>query len=374
MSKLVLNITEEGRGGGAMGRMRMMAKALTPAIETIILFPSSANQYKKSLIEQNIRYEELALHPLTKSKSGAAKYVLYFCYELYLLIRIIKKHNPDLIQANGCWQIKGVIAGKLTGTKVIWYMNDSYQPSTILKLFRFVSPYAFAFGHASQRTKKYYEKASPIIRTKMSAVISAPVNLNRIGFVKRQRKKKIVFLTVGYINIHKGLELLMKAAAQISDLDVEFHIVGPVIESQKKYKDSIDRLVEKLHLRNIKFFGYQTITTELLSQYDYYLCSSIREASPMAVWEAMASGLPVVSTDVGDVKDVLLSRQCGIVADDFEPTSLAVAIREILKINDSSYDEMSERARKGAIELFAVGKVSKDYLRYYTDVISESTN
>lgn len=374
MSKVILNITEEGRGGGAMGRMRMIALALRPNIDSIIVFPSSAKLYEKSLQMEQIKNEAILLHPLTKSPLGALKYLLFFLYEIYLLMRIIKKSKPDLIQANGCWQIKGVIAGKLTRTKVMWYMNDSYQSPLILKLYKFIAPHAFAFGHASHRTKEYYEKECPKIKEKMVSVITSPVNIESIKFVERERKEKIRFLTVGYINVHKGLEILINAASKTRDLKIEFDIVGPVIDSQKKYMKSLINLVDELDVENVNFLGFRSITTDLMAQYDYYLCSSIREASPMAVWEAMASGMPIVSTDVGDVKEVLMSKDCGILIKNFNAVDMAQAIKQIIELDDASYVRMSENAREVAEELFTVEKVSKDYLRFYTEIISEPVN
>ena len=57
---------------------------------------------------------------------------------------------------------------------------------------------------------------------------------------------------------------------------------------------------------NFNFLGKKHDINSALMDYDVYICSSYFESSPISVREAMATGLPILSTDVGDVKELLL--------------------------------------------------------------------
>jgi len=55
------------------------------------------------------------------------------------------------------------------------------------------------------------------------------------------------------------------------------------------------------------------------------------EGMPMCVLEALACGLPVVSTDVGEVKRVVKNGYSGEVVEDFSPKSIAQALKKVLE-------------------------------------------
>ncbi len=371
----VLILSEEGRGGGALRRILLISKELHGAIKSIVVIPQSSKEYKRSLEESNVEVITSFLHPLTRSVIGAIKYFGFFIPEVLLIVRLIIKLKPDIIHVNGSWQIKGIVAGAITKTKIIWHMNDSYQPESVNRIFRTLSSQPTGYIFASERTRVYYEKLSPrILLKKRTIIIPAPADLGNIDFVNRNRQPRNRFLLIGYINEHKGLELLIRAASLLKEYKLTFDVVGPVLKSQSNYVRALKREMDELKVSNINFIGFKKINTELLARYDYYVCSSIRESSPMAVWEAMASGLPIVSTDVGDVKNIITKNQCGIIADAMSGKSLSKAIILILQSNDDQYKHMSRSCRSTAEKLFGVKALSKRYIRFYSDVISEPSN
>jgi len=371
----VLNVTEEGRGGGALGRIRIIAKRLDPSIKTIVVYPRSARAYGKKLKSDGIKGIPVTLHPMTKSGLGAIWYILSFIPELIRLVLVIRRENPDLIHANGSWQIKGIIAGWLTRRKTIWHMNDSYQPLVVRRLFRLLSWMPTGYVYASQRTKIYYHRISQGISPKPSQLISAPVDTDRItNGDSKKRGSPYRFLTVGYINVHKGLEHLLDAAALLQEKEISFDVVGPVIDSQKTYMKELTAHLDTLGVTNVRFLGYKEINNDLLRSYSYYLCSSIREASPMAVWEAMAAGLPIVSTDVGDVSSIIKKYGCGAIAAELDGKSIAQSMVSLIAQDEESYNMMSRSARQTAVECFSTEEVSKKYLRFYTDLISDAAH
>lgn len=104
---------------------------------------------------------------------------------------------------------------------------------------------------------------------------------------------------------------------------------------------------------------------------DFYVCSSIREASPMAVWEAMATGLPIVSTDVGDVEIIVEKYQCGIVVPTHNGHDLASAIQSLIAEETEELKRKGLASRNAALENMSLKVVCDQYLRFLEEIVSE---
>ena len=368
----VLNIIEEGRGGGPLGRIRIVADFLSESILTKVIAPESSPAYLESLRKSNVSAISTSLHPLTKTSGGLSKYVLTFLKEVKTLTKIIRKEAPDIVHVNGAYQFKGLLAARRAKVPVIWHMNDTYQPKSIHIAFRFFSRYADYFIYASQRTKQYYESIAPKITNKESVVISAPVDTKKYNpknGIGRPRNKPIDIATIGYINQHKGIEYLIKAAQELKGTGVRFHIVGPVLDSQLRYGNRLKS--ESKNLPHVIWHGYKKDTSIFLKDIDLYLCCSIREASPMAVWEAMATGLPVVSTDVGDVDLIVNKYRCGTVVPTHSGHSLARAVKLLIAEGSGELKRKGLGSRKAAEENMSLDVVCDQYLRFLEEIVSE---
>ena len=80
------------------------------------------------------------------------------------------------------------------------------------------------------------------------------------------------------------------------------------------------------------FLGGQTkdAVAEALQQADLFLLPSVAEAMPVVLMEAQATGLPVVATDVGSVRDLVRDEVSGYVVPSRSPEDLAGRLIELL--------------------------------------------
>lgn len=378
MAIKVLNITEEGRGGGPLKRIKDVAENLMDQeVETTVLFPNEGSEtFKQNLIEANIPFIETGMHRLTKAKGPLLAYVFTFIPEIIRLVRIINKNKFDIVLCNSAWQIKGVLAAKFTKAKSIWIQNDSYSSGLVSKLFAFVSKRADSFVFVSNRTKEFYSSVNKKILDKPFVIIQSPVDTNRFSassidhFSSPFEEEGTNILSVGYINNNKGFDTLIRAIQEVNKsttTKVNFYIAGPVFDSQQNYYNMLLDLQKELKVDNLHFLGMRNDIPNLLKTIDIYVCSSDFEASPISVWEALASELPVVSTDVGDVKGILLENNCGLVVPVKDPSQLAESILKYL--NDQELqNQLSKNARSTAIKLFSLQSVAKKYKAFYHQV------
>ena len=89
------------------------------------------------------------------------------------------------------------------------------------------------------------------------------------------------------------------------------------------------------------FPGHVSDTPALYAGFDVFALSSDTEQMPLSVLEAMAAGLPVVSTDIGDVRAMLASDNAGFVVPMRDEAALADALSTLLA-------DAALRARLGA--------------------------
>lgn len=95
---------------------------------------------------------------------------------------------------------------------------------------------------------------------------------------------------------------------------------------------------------------------------DVYVQTSHREAMPLSILEAMAAGLPIVSTNVGGIKDVVKKNGILVLDNDFQ--GLLVAIRTIMMANSIQKKEYASESIK-LVQDYSSEKMSEKYLAIY---------
>ena len=99
--------------------------------------------------------------------------------------------------------------------------------------------------------------------------------------------------------------------------------------------------------------------------------TSIYEAHPLVVYEAMSSGLPVVTTNVGDVDEYIVNGENGFILPRNAKTSDFIKILNLIKSNEELRRDIGKAARKTVIEKLSWNKIVKQYLPL-TDLVGGS--
>src|SRR5579863_912095 len=126
----------------------------------------------------------------------------------------------------------------------------------------------------------------------------------------------------------KDQRTLLRAVRLVVDQRPEFKldIVGDGPD-----RSALEALCDELKLRShVAFLGFRGDVHELLLQADMFVLSSVTEGLPITLLEAMAAGLPVVSTDVGGISELVVRNETGLLVPPQSPEPLAGAILELL--------------------------------------------
>jgi glycosyltransferase involved in cell wall biosynthesis len=136
-------------------------------------------------------------------------------------------------------------------------------------------------------------------------------------------------------------------------------------------RGSIERLVRTSHLdQNVLLAGTQLEAADLLSAFDLTVLASSQESFPNALMESMARGVPVVSTRVGGVPELVRDGIDGKLVDVGHPEQLAAAIMEMLD-KPQMRREMGDAARTRIRESFSVDAMVTQTENLYSRLLSE---
>jgi len=372
----VANVIEDSRFAGPQKRILNVAKRnLNSNVFTIVYLPKSSERYFQDCLNSNgIEHRALGITTLNKSKFTLMKFLVRFPFEIFSLVRNFKSDGVQLVHCSGgAWQIKGIIAGRIAGAKTIWHLNDTNMPTLVRRVFKYLASWcADHIVVAGQRVAEYYgdyiapELPVSVIPAPVDTAVMRPFSDVELQNIKGN-KKIIRLVTVGHVNPLKGYHNLLRVFKRLqeSDLDFELTMVGALYESQKKYVDSLYSYIEENALKNCYFIGPSQEIREKLGSADMYVCSSRFEASPTSVWEAMSMGLPVVSTNVGDVPIFVKSGVSGYVTPVDDVEGMASSIMELAR-DKRRANEFGIEARNTAISRLDITVISNKHLELYS--------
>lgn len=292
------------------------------------------------------------------------------------LSELIEQLDPDIVHANSlaAARILGPVTSK---TKVVGlgYLRDIIKLSRkaiedVSMLDRIVA--------VSQATADFHIAAG--MPSEKIEVIHNGVDLQRFRpawidseFVRSNESR--ICLCIGQIGMRKGLELslqmLAKAFEQVPDS--ELWIVG---ERHSQKLEAIE-YEQKLHAYakenfangSVKWLGRRTDIPDLMRQADVLVHAAKQEPLGRVLLESAASGLPIVTTNVGGTPEIMrgLGDELMFAPDDFD---LAVPIVvELLTDNDRRL-EISKALRKIAELHFSADRAGDDLVRCYQDTIN----
>jgi len=134
-------------------------------------------------------------------------------------------------------------------------------------------------------------------------------------------------------------------------------------------RSECERLSRQLDLcDNVKFLGKQDGLVEILSSSDVFLIPSQSESFGLAALEAMACGLPVISSSVGGLPELVKHNETGFIAEILDVDRMAKYTLELLT-NEKKYNLFSENSRQRAVNKFDTSKVVPLYEEYYEQIL-----
>ncbi len=235
------------------------------------------------------------------------------------------------------------VRSKISAPVTVGWMHNSYDA-----LFEKQNPYLPGmksfFSQEMRRLEKLVvltENDAALFKSNLDidiVVIYNPLTLSPRGMASFDHRK---FLAVGRFSpLHKGFDILLKAFALFSksNADWTLEIVGEG-EEEKLYRQIIAE--ENLGHRVL----ISPFTSDIQRHYSaasFFVLSSRWEGQPLVLVEAMAHGLPVISSDIPVVRELLTGNGASVMFNNGDAQGLAEIMKQMASTEE--WDRMSKKA------------------------------
>lgn len=304
---------------------------------------------------------------------------IFIIFKIFRLIQIINKYNPEIVHT---WlyhsNLIGGIASKLSGVKkIFWSIHHEFEYSNIvmfieMKILAFLSylipnkiVYCSYSSKQSHTLNGYNRKLSNIIENGISLEKFKPKRDLRINLRKKLKIKKNCFLIGNISRYHptKDHETLLKSLKILKKNKIFFKCILIGKGLSKSNVNLFNKIKEYNLEDNVILYGKSLKVHELLNAFDLNILSSKSECSPVTLLEAMASGVPSLSTNVGNAKNLI--GNSGWIVESENPEALASCISYIAN-NRYKLAEKSKLGIKRVRSLYTREKMRLSYRALYT--------
>lgn len=213
------------------------------------------------------------------------------------------------------------------------------------------------------RQKQIELGASPL----NTVVIPNGIDIERYASVTREKREGFMVGLVGRIVPIKDIKTYIATAKIILDEipDTRVFAIGPTDEDPAYYEECV-KMVRSLQMEDrFEFTGRQNVL-EYYNFLDVMLLTSIREAQPLVILEAWSAGVPVVSTRVGNVAE-MLDYDERFLASSKDSAGLAAGVKYIHD-NPDEMRRVMDKNRQKVRELYDKYDLHRKYRDLYNEL------
>lgn len=221
-------------------------------------------------------------------------------------------------------------------------------------------------GFVAKKAMECFQDFNPNYdKNKLFYVYNGIGNIPEIKRSKQLKKlpAKYSFFCAGSITKRKGQELIIRAfnrlsAEEKSQFDITF--LGDGAE-----KPRLENLVKTNNIENHIFFeGFVNDVTSYLMQSNGFILTSYDEGLPVAIIEALRLGLPIISTKVGGIPEMVLDKYNGFL---IEPNEEEV-YQVFKNLSQYDLDELGDNSLKIYEEKFTQNAMFRNYASIFSNL------
>ena len=355
----VFHFILDHRVGGPHAYVRGLALELEPWVTSTLVTTGHGDATELALI--NLRHFLKLLYPIE---------VLLNVVRLCWLFRHRASRRKVAFDVHGAANLAPILAARLLGIPVVWHFHETLPG--LAGLVRFGKAAVAGVAH---RYVVVAARAIEVFNLPEAIMIPGGVDLQFWQLAEPDKTDApLRFIAVGNLNPLKGMDILLDALDGLNG-PWELIIVGAELQTHTAYAADLHRRCECITRNDcrVEFAGWQTSSQvrELLAHADIFVLPSRSEACPIALLEAMASGLACVASDVGDVATMLDKPGSGIVYQSESVTALTSALIEAVALGRDARLEMGRRARAQVEARYSQRQMAARHLNIYRTLVQE---
>jgi len=298
---------------------------------------------------------------------------------LFKLARLLRGWRPQVLH---CHMVHANLLGRLVrllvSVPVVISTAHSINEGGWLRerLYRLTDSLASITTNISQAAVDRYVEVGAVPRGRIRFI---PNGLDLETFrsnpeLRQEMRRKLqllepfIWLAVGRFDEAKDYPTMLQAFARTAGEQpaVLLLVGGDGLE------EKMMPLVQRLGLESrVRFLGVRDDIQLLMKGADGYLMSSAWEGMPMVLLEAAATGLPIVTTDVGGNREVVEDEVSGFVVAPGDPDGLARAIQRMMELPAVERHMMGEAGRRRVEQRFGLQAIVDQWEALYAEFGSE---
>jgi len=285
------------------------------------------------------------------------------------LYRLLRKLSPDALLVNANRQAMGLVPPLARLARV---------PITMIHTHDHLGQYQASLRFAARTSDGVVGAAEAHVR---QLVGERGLPAHRVHFVypgidvartqgegptgpATERTSGPVVGIVAALRPEKDHETFLRAAAIAHGRvpEARFHIIG-----DGRRRPGLEALAHQLGVADVvRFLGWRTVDASLLQGLDLLTLSSASETFPAVILEAFSTGLPVVSTNVGAVEELVGEPPAALLVPPGEPEALAAAMARVLE--DTAFARELSRRGRARVGYFQADRFAADMLSLFRRV------
>ena len=213
---------------------------------------------------------------------------------------------------------------------------------------------------------------------RQSAIVQNMPPVSEMVGIDEPKHGKPTLGYLGTVRSDRGSIVTVEAMSllQQEGYEVDWECIGP--SEPASHQSTLKELITRLSVSGIRFRGYLPAQEawQLISRCHIGVAlldhtPNFADSYPTKLFEYMALGLPVVTSDIPLYRDVVESSGCGKVVDPNDPKDVADAIASLLD-NPGKAAEMGERGRKEVRKKYGWNHEAGNLLSFYNDLLSRA--
>jgi glycosyltransferase involved in cell wall biosynthesis len=346
---LYSSISGRSVGGGQQSLLLLLTKIDRATFNPVLVCPDKGD-FADAAKSLGIVTEVVATPKLAASNfSSIAK-----------LVSIIRRYHISIVHADSARQVFYLgIAARITRTPLIWHIRVGDRGNRLYEeLLYALSSRIIAVSHsAASRFGKSYLSNSKIriIHNAVDITVFSPQVSGESVKNEFNISDKIIFGTMGQLLPRKGQDIFIHAAAETAARfknRLIFMIVGT---GTSQYASYLKKLAADHGLEASTIFtGFRSDIPRVMASFDVFvLATSYVEGLSRVIIEAMASGKPVIATDIGGNREAVIDGVNGKLIPPCDVTSLSNAMCTLAS-NELLRKQLGSKGRRLAQEKFDI--------------------
>jgi glycosyltransferase involved in cell wall biosynthesis len=281
----------------------------------------------------------------------------------------IKKIKPDVIHSHSSdigfiisIPAKAYHIPVINTAHIVTFTNKEYHP-----IKRFAELFFLKYAGFKKIITVDKSSLSGFKKERIKRVEYIPNGVDLEYYCKQKAGKDdqiIRFLFIGRLEKQKGLEYLLQAVRILKNQNKKFLVTIVGNGSQEK---NLKKLSKELEIEElIKFEGIieNKLIPEQYQNADIFILPSIHEGFPLVNLEAMASGLPIIATNVGSIPETVKDGVNGILVRPRDAEKLAEAMKKLIE-NETLRNQLGNKGREIAKEEYGWKKIAGKIMTAY---------